>query len=330
LAEVARDGSPALLRYLTPEIFPSVSATQRYSLLALQPAERRDTADWERLCRAAAACGAWENALQHAEAAGVQHAQAGRHVELQRIRVRALLELGRHDQAIRAVERWVTEQRPEADDLAAMAAVLAAYGPQQAAEMLLRTALDNPDVTPGRRYQLLRRLAALRQGAARWTTLLEVAEAHPAGSPERRQCLEDLRQELRTPAHAEFAGQLAAQTEDQELAAALRMRQAELTSDVLVAADLLWDIHSQGRLGDAHLAWAVQTWHRAGRPELVIRACEPHLRAGNAFAGDTAGCLAAAYRNRGRDIDARRAATHRQEPGSDWITPPPPTGGGMF
>jgi hypothetical protein len=164
------------------------------------------------------------------------------------------------------------------------------------------------------RHALLRRWAAIRRGVPRCEKLIEAAALQPVGSPARRECVDLLRQELATAAHAGAAGQLAAKTADADLAAELVFRQAELTPSVTDAAALLWQLAESGRLGEARLAYASQAWNSAGQPALVIEACETALRANGRLSPAAAVELAIAYRTAGREGDARRASTRDPEP----------------
>jgi len=174
---------------------------------------------------------------------------------------------------------------------------------------------------------LLRRWAAVRQGVARCEKLIEAAVLQPAGSPARRECVDLLRRELATAAHAETAGQLAAKTADAELAAELAFRQAELTPSVIQAAALLWQLVESEQLGDARLAYACQTWNRADQSTRVIEACETALRARRGLSPAAAVELAIAYRTAGRQRDAQRAASRDPQPVPSADAPP---AGGFF
>jgi hypothetical protein len=128
-------------------------------------------------------------------------------------------------------------------------------------------------------------------------------------------------------ARAELAGWLATQTEEPDLRGALWLRQAELTHDGVLAAELLWQLDQSGRLDDARFAWASRIWNRAGHASRVIQASERLLRAGRPLPRGVSEQLAAAYRAEARPTDARRAATEDPRPAPVRANLAPRTGG---
>jgi hypothetical protein len=314
LLEVAQSGLPELLRFVTAGNFPSLTAAERYAILSLQDEATRTAQDGDRLADAAVAVGKEEQALQHVTAALERGGSGPDQFARQRRRIELLLRLGRAKEATSAAWQWARAADRRPDDLAALAELLAAHAQGEPAEALFARALQGGTLAVDERYALLRRWAAVRQGAARCEKLIEAAAWHPAGSPARRACVDLLRRELATAAQAETAGQLAAKTADAELAAELTFRQAELTPDVSQSAALLGRLVEAGRLDDARLAYACQTWNRAGQPARVIESCETALRAGRGLSPAAAVELARAYRAQGREVDAQRASSRDSEP----------------
>jgi hypothetical protein len=338
LLEVAQSGLPELLRFVTAANFPSLTAAQRYAILALQDEGTRTAEDNDRLAEAAIAAGRETEALAHVEAALAQHAPEADVFARQRRRIELLLRLSRAEEAVSAAQRWARAADRRPHDLASLAELLAAHAQLRPADELFERAAQPRTLAAEERYALLRRWAAVRQGAARCEKLLEAAALQPADSPARRECVDLLRRELATAAEAETAGQLAANTADASLAAELIFRQAELTPDVRLAAALLWELAESERLGDARLAYACQTWNRAGQPGWVIRVGEAALRGGQRLPPTVTAELAVAYRAEGREAEARRAASRDAEPvpgadaGAERHTPNdrPRMGGGFF
>ncbi len=334
LVDVAQSGLPDLMRLITPENFPSLDAHERYALLCLQRESSRSVDDWDRLARAAIAAERLRDALSHIESALAGAPQTGadqergadmpaakalgddgRQQARQRLRIELLLRLDRPRQAVAAAERWVAQDRPDPDSLATLAEVFARFGQADDADKLFEHALSAAraagQAAPSR-SDLLRRWAAVQSGMARWRKLVAAAMLLPVGSEPRSECWSLLRTELATAAQAEAAAQLAEQAAaDADLAADLRIRQAELTRDAKLAAELVWALHDSGRLGASRLDWACQVWNAAGRWQRVIDVCETQLRAGRALGDEAIDQLSQAYRAAGRHPAARRAASGR-------------------
>jgi hypothetical protein len=337
LHEAVRGDAADLVRFVAAGGFPSLSRQELYTALLLQPQATRTPEDYDRLAQAAAAIGKQQEALRHVEAALRRDARDGRADDRQRRRVALLLQLDRTQEAVATAADWADQARHDPSQLASMAELLADYAQQEPAERLFRLALTGEQLVDTARYRLLRRWAAIRQGVARVETLVEAAELQPAASPERLACLDLAGAELATAAHAETAGRLAAATKDADLAAELLVRQAELSRDRRLAADLAWKVYQSNRLADARLAWACGLWNGTGHASRTIQACEHVLRAGRPLAAGTAEELAMAYRLAGRVLEARRAATTDEEPAADaargqpvglpgqWVGP-----GGLF
>jgi len=328
LSKVMQSDLPDVVRCVSQDAFPSLSDEQLYALLVLRPEAERSADDCDRLAQVAAALDEREDALRHAERALALGVDADRKTSLERMRVELLLALGREARATSAAEAWASGDSTQPDDLVAMAEVLARYAQQDPAERLFRAALANDELTPAAQYGLLLRWSVACQGIGRCEKLLEAAELQPTDSRQRRDCLRALRTELKTTKHAAMAGQLASMTEDAELTAELRLRQAELTSDAKLAADLAWKVYESGRLGDTRLGWATRLWNRADEASRVIQACEQLLREGRVLPPAIAEQLAQAYRDAGRNKDADRAAS-REETILDPLSTqqPQPTGG---
>ncbi len=296
--------------------FPSLTGSERYAILSLQPEPTRTAEDCDRLADAAVATGKLQESLQHVQAALARGSVDGRESDRQHRRVELLLQLGRASEAVSAAEQWAAGIARPPTELARMAEVLASHAQPQSADQLFGKAVEGSGQESDARYALFCRWAAARQGVARCEKLLAAAALKPSGSRERHQCVDLLRHELATAAQADTAAQLAAQTADAELAAELVFRQAELTANVPQAAELLWKLHESGRLDNARLTWACQTWNFAGQPARVIQACEAALRAGRRLASGTAAELALAYGAAHREPDAKRAGSRDAESAS--------------
>jgi len=330
LSLVMQSGLSDVVRCVSQDSFPSLSDEQIYALLGSRPEAERSADDYDRLARAAAALDEREDALRHAERALDLGVKAARKTSLERMRVEMLLGLGREADATAVAEAWASGDNTRPDDLAAMAEVLARYAQGDPAERLFRAALANDKLVPAARYSLLIRWSVARQGIGRCEKLLEAAELQPTDSSQRRDCLRALRAELKASAHATMAGQLASMTKDEELTAELHLRQAELTSDMKLAADLAWKVYESGRLGTARLGWAARLWNRAGEASRVIQVCEQLLREGRHLPPVITKELAVAYRAANRDKDADRASSREEKTPDPLSTQQPQPTGGFF
>lgn len=329
LSKVMQSSLPDVIRCVSQDAFPSLSDKQIYALLVLRPESERSADDCDRLAQVAAELDEREDALRHAERALDLGVSAARKTVLERMRVEMLLGLGREADAIAAAEAWASDDSTHTDDLAAMAEVLVRYAQRDPAERLFHAVLADEELPPAARYSLLLRWSVARQGIGRCEKLLEAAELQPTDSLQRRDCLRALRAELKTSAHATMAGQLASKTEDEDLAAELYLRQAELTGDAKLAADLAWKVYESGRLDDARLGWALRLWNRADEASRVIQACEQLLREGQYLPRVAREELVVAYRAAGRDKDADRAES-REDSAAELSTQQPQPTGGFF
>ncbi len=316
LSEVARSGESELMDFITRQHFPSLSNETWVAILRLQPETKRTAWDADRLAHAAVGLGRRAEALEHLRSASELDQQAGtqeaaqRETARQRLRLRLYLEFSRFDEAMAVVDRWVTEHATDMTALADIAELLARHAQPQRADDVARAALAIETLDDEARYTLLLRLARWRQGAARCQTLLEAAQLKPADSRQRANTLQRLLAQLNDPKHAELAGWLATQTDQPDLQSALWIRQAELTRELRLAAELYWQVYQLDRLDDGRLATALRAWNRAGQAARVIEICERRLRAGDDLPDGAAEQLAVAYRAKNRPQDARRAATH--------------------
>ena len=243
------------------------------------------------------------------------------------MRVQLFLESSQFAEAMVVVDAWAVEYAADATALADMAELLARHVQPERAEQLARAALAVETLHDAERYALLLRLAQWREGADRCRTLLDAALLQPAESPQRADVLQRLLAELTVPARAELAGWLATLTDEADLRSALWTRQAELTHDTRLAAELFWQVHSLGRLGDRRLAKASRIWNQTDHAARVVRVCEQRLRSGQSLPPGVAEQLAAAYRAEGRPNDARRAASQPPTPVSPAPGQPESPGG---
>jgi hypothetical protein len=307
LLDAAQSDAPDLLTFVSDGHFTSLTSDERFAVLSAQPDATRTAEDCDRLADAAIAAGKQPDALRYVEDAIARGCEDGRLPERQRRCVELLLRLERTQDALAKANEWSTGDRTP-HDLVSMAELLSQYAQSQLAESLFGRALDAKNLPAEDRYRLLCRWAGARQGVSRCEKLLEAAKLKASGSRERFECVGLVRQVLSTAAQAETAGQLAAKIDDAELSGELLLLQSELTHDSSLAAELVWQLHETGRLNVARLAWACQVWNRVHQSQRVIAACEKALRSGLILPAEATTELAAAYREEGRDLDAKRAS----------------------
>jgi tetratricopeptide (TPR) repeat protein len=352
LRRAASQGRRGPVRFVAERHLAWLGPAERLAVLSSQPPQNRDAVDWSYLAQAEMDVGHEREAAQAVRAALAATRPDARPFEQVRLCVELLLQLGQRDEAAKVATDWAvpvlhvfrtaapprdvpsatarnaaqTGTLPMAVEQAALLGeLLARFGGRQPAEKLLTEALACAALAPRDRRGLLLRLAEFQEGLPRWKTLLSAAETSRAGTVERQRAMHWLDKELTGAAQADAAAQLAGQTGDAELQWRLRVRQAELTTDAALAAELAWQAHSAGRLPEERLAWACETWNRAGQSQRTVRALERHLRQGRLLKEGMACALAAAYYKAGREQDARRAASGDQNwddlPG---IVPPQP------
>lgn len=321
LQGIAASRAAGLTRFVAEHGFAWLEPQDLCEILARMPTDVRQVEDWDRLARVATEAGRREEALQYVEAA-LAAADDPSAFARHRSRVELLLKLGRQETAVKAAQQWATAAPASPGQLATMGELLAAHGCQKAGDALFREALA-VEHAPESRYSLLRRRAELAEGLSRWKMLLEAAALRPADSSDRQGCVAIVTAELNQPPHAEVAAMLAEKTPDPQLRAALWIRQAELTADEALAAQLVWTVHQAGRLADEHLVWAYHLWNAAGQGAWTIADAEQRLRSGGELPTHACRELARAYRAAGREQDARRADTFDSDPNNPQEAVPP-------
>ena len=328
LKEVARQGPAPLARFIAEGNFSSLQPAQRYAILMSQPVERLTAEDWDCLARAAVAAGKLDEALGHARAA-LGHGRGGQFDHHYAV-VELLLRLEKGAKAVETAKGWALFAAPSAEQLAAMAELLAKYGRRPAADEFFVRALAAKDLTPQQRFALVCRRAVIHEGQERWRMLMDATELVPIDSPGRDECLEMILADLNQPGQAEVAGQLAARTHDPRLWTGLMLRQADLTASLGTKADLEWQVYQAGRLPADQFFFAFTAWNGAGQPERVIEAAEQRLRNGKLLGPMELQGLEAAYRAVGRERDAQRAATRDPDPPARGPSPAFPGSLGSF
>ncbi len=328
LAEVAESPAADLTRFIAQGDFPGLTTAETYELLARQPTAQRTASDWERLAHAAFQAGRHEQALAHAQSAIEAYRPAPHPWALEKIRLLALLALGKKDQAAALVAAWTGNWPGSPIDRVEIADRLVAHGLKAEALRVYDQALASPHLAPRVRSDLLRRRADVQVGLARWRSLLETSrllleaeEKDKKSAPKSAYQVQEplllplpfrvLLAELNHPDHAAAAEALAAEAKHPLLRTHLLIRQAELTADPELAAAVLQRAAQPGPLPDEYVPWACSRWNATGRHALVIRELEGRLRAGKRLWETHLALLEQAYRAAGREQDALRAASSR-------------------
>jgi len=325
LREVVESPAADLARFLAQGHLPDLSAVETYELLARQPAQQRTPADWQRLAQAALEAGKHEQALAHAQSAMAAYRPKPHPWALEKVRLLALLALGRNEEARGLVAAWTDQWPGPPIERVEVAGRLAAHGLKEQAVRVCDQALATPGLTPAVRAELLGRRAEAQVGMARWRTLLEAATLlmpmleKDRGKAAREPLLRSPRPspfytllfELNSAHDAAAAAALAAEAKSPLLRMHLLICQAELTPDPQVAADALQRAATLAPLPDEYVVWACRQWNAVGRPAEVIRELEGRLRAGKRLWEGGYDLLEQAYRAVGRELDAMRAASSR-------------------
>jgi len=306
LKQLARQGAGPLTRHIDGRFFPSLAPAERYDILSCLPPESLKAEDWDRLAAAAAEAGRATESLAHARAA--LRSDGGRRLfERRRLVVELLLRLERGDEAAESAVRWAAEAPPE--QAAELAELLAKFGRSQMADELFFRILEDKNLTTNARYGLLCRRASVHRGQLRWQLLLEAAETAKQDSPGRNRALDLIVAELTEPIQAETAGQLAAAAKSPDIKFRMLLAQADLSVVLQDRSELFWEVYQSGRLPENRYDTAFGAWNAENHPERVIEVAETVLRRGERLKTDgQMRELSLAYRNAGRELDARRAA----------------------
>lgn len=311
LERIAASEATDLTGFIAAGGIQFASPGELYRVLSRQPRRLRTAAGSLQAARLALRAGLIDEALVEADAAlAAGSPLTTRHrFDCQRLRVEALLERLRRDEACRAAESWCAEVSATADQIGELGGLFARFGRPRDADRILGLGLAREDLDRQQRCRLLRQRAEVNTGWPRWQMLVEACELLPADSVVRQPLQAMLLAEFSTARDAASAGQLAAATSDLSLHRELRFRQAELTADPQETAELYWRIYQDGLLAGSS-AWACYRWNSTGQPERAVEVLEARLRAGARLLPDERKELQIAYRKLGRPTDAVRAATN--------------------
>ena len=119
--------------------------------------------------------------------------------------------------------------------------------------------------------------------------------------------------ETKTPADASALGDLRWIVKSPDLLRELTIRQAELTDDRELAADLCLKLDEKQPFGPDRLTWAIRRLAADDRNADVVRILERHLRSGDRLTRKETSALIHAYVRLKRVKDAQRAATDQLE-----------------
>jgi hypothetical protein len=319
LREVVASGRSGLVDFIGEGRLTRLSAAQRYEVLKLQPSGSRTAVNLDNMARLAAEIGRLEETLNHTTAALAIQPDDGRAFDRWQTKVETLLRLNRPDDAQKSLRVWEAAARQPVGQIADMARLLAKYGKTAPARALLDRALGAEGLAPAERCRLLSARAQVQVGMARWSSLVEAAALMPEAGPERMAAVRALLAELTD----EAAGQLAASTKDTNLKWQLLLRQAEVTLDLKLRADVGWRLFEAGRLTGQDSGWICRAWNQTDQHGHTIRFCEDCLRAGRALSDAETAELEEAYRATDRPEAVRRVRT--ADPGEVK----PPAQGGM-
>jgi Ca-activated chloride channel homolog len=177
------------------------------------------------------------------------------------------------------------------------------------ADRLFARALDLNGVPDSEKCSFYCRWAAARPGLPSCRLLLRAAEILPCGSKNRSIVLAQLLSELSRSGPAEESEILARTTKDPSLRQILLQNQAYRTYDGKAQSELGWRLYRSHLLADGDLSWICRTWNTCEQYARVIDVMECKIRLGRYLSQAESTELSNAYKNVGRERDARRAVT---------------------
>ena len=146
----------------------------------------------------------------------------------------------------------------------------------------------------------------LTKGEARWRLMLEASLEQSMATSH---VFETILAEADQPEDAEVLGKLADEFPSQPLQTRLRLRQAEVTTDTRIAAEIVSKLLSENRLPGPLTIWAVGILERDGRSQDIVNLLERRLRQQQKLDKRLLSALSVAYQSLSRPLDSRRAAT---------------------
>jgi hypothetical protein len=312
LKDVARSGHADLLDLLGDRAFARLGNSAVYEILLQLPIDRRRPVDWDKLARCALRAGEVNAAVGHLHEAVRTAGTSGDEPERARLLVELLLKANRTDEGIALAGERAARRETGLAEFASLIETLHKGGAKAAAARLIAEALSDKRSIGEMRCWLLLRRADLEPGIERRRTMLAAVEALPAGSPNWIVTARSLLGEFGDAASAEQAAVLAAETNDERLGLALKLRHIELlalNANTSQAADAGWKLYGAKQLPANRFDWLSMLLSRAHQEVRLIRLAEDRLRGGMKLADAQLDALAAAYESAGRPDAARRART---------------------
>lgn len=318
LTDVARSAAGDLIRNISDGAFLHVSAREMYAVLLEVPERQRTPADYDHLSRMAERAGQPEAAIRHLRSAIEKEKPASDTPDRTRRLVQMLLAANQPAAAVELARTRSNREDIAAEQIPALADILARGGEKQPAHQLIVAALSRPQATGITREELLMGRAEFEVALIRWRTLIEAASLLPEKSNQRLPIVARVVREMAQAEEFDLAGQLAHETKDQEIAAGLWLAQAEnevQRANAAAAADICWNLYEARQLPSDRYGWFLSHLHTASQHERVIWFVEDRLRAGEAVDFEAMHSIVPlAYEALGRTDDANRARTQPRPP----------------
>jgi hypothetical protein len=319
LRKVLASRAADLIRWFNPTFFPALGASGLYELLAEIPEDQRSLEQWDQLAELAHSARRYDLALQAVSRAAARAGEGPTSAPRRILQIELLLRANRAVEAKSLAEPLVSE-RVEVTTQCEAADLFYRFHQPEIAAALYRRVLDREDLPREERVHVLAREALWLAGPPRWRRLFDAEEALPEGHPDGGLYVGTIVQEVSRSQDDPLLGQLAAESQSPNVRRKLLLRQAEITSDPQVAAQIALDLFRSRQLPRGRHLWMFDLLFKAQRNSEIISLLEPRLRKGEPIEGDLLQWLSAAYRDAGRTTDARRAESHTRD-----VPPPKPS-----
>jgi hypothetical protein len=328
LQRIATSDADDLVRLISPSTFGSLSPS---TLLLSVPNERRSAETWTQLSEMMRSSEKHQLALTFINRALAMPASPAVKSRRQLLKLELLLLTNQHPQAaelVGQIENLTDEQ------LLGLADLFARFERNDVAARLFEQVRQRSNPQAADLALLCGRQAGyLKKSPRRWELLVEGASLLPAGSSAREQFLEQVFEEANHHNDSSTLAELAEKSKDAQIAARLRMQQADLMRDRRQAGQIVLNLLKSGLVPQDRFTWAMDVLNEADLSEEVVRIVEARLRRSQPVELGTKTTLRNAYLKLKRPIDAERAAT---DPFDHVVIPKPAApapfvgGGGFF
>ncbi|RPI81373.1 MAG: hypothetical protein EHM42_10725 [Planctomycetaceae bacterium] len=317
LKNVIRSSAGDLAGLVADGLFPLTPA-EVFEVLSEQPPASRTRRDVIELARIASEAGQLDDAVSNVQQALAAGPAAKTPLAENRRLLEVLLRLRRTVEAVELAETLSQSPGRTPEELLDLAELLQPFHQQELTAKLAVRALSDSTATGSRRVRLLVRRSALLPDDEARRVLLEAARQAEHDSRLRRDVVSHLLASFAPNAmDLETASQLAQATDDDDLAAELWLRVADLASQMAqseAAAEAAWKGYRLAPDRVDSPEWLCRILSTARQHDRLIQVLEAKLRSGNVLSQELIDLLDEAYTSVGRPVDAIRAATNALAP----------------